>query len=90
MKNPFKKDKYPKTQAPRELVEIQKEYQQLSAQAANAQYLVFIKKEELSQINLRLMAVNKEAGKRQELEAAKKAEAEKQLAVKPGESNGKS
>lgn len=88
MKNPFKKDKYPKQSAPRELADIQKEYQQLSAMAANAQYVVFIKNKELEEINNRLVAVNQEAGKRQELDAAKKAEADKQLAVKAG-SDGK-
>lgn len=93
MKNPFKKkDKFPTPSAPRPMEEIQKEFQQLIALAANAQYTKFIKEEELKQINHRLVQVNQEGKARNELDAAKAAETAKaaqQLAVQPGEANGK-
>lgn len=72
MKNLFKKKANP--EAPRPFDEIEKEYQQLSAQAANAQYKIFVHTEELKQVNKRLMQVNQEAGERQQLDQAVKEE----------------
>lgn len=53
---------------PRLIDDIKNEYNQLSAQAANAQYLVFVHSKELEQINGRLLQVNQEAAARQELD----------------------
>lgn len=80
MKNMFKKKANP--EAPRSLDEIEKEYQQLSAQAANAQYKVFVHSEELKQVNKRLMQVNQEYGERQQLDRAVKEELAKKEEVK--------
>jgi hypothetical protein len=59
-----------KPQEPRQIADIQKEYQELSAQAANAQYLVFVKTKELEQVNERMLQVNQEASIRIELDKA--------------------
>ena len=66
-----KKAKSVKAPEPRALEELQKEYQSLSAQAANAQYLVFVHSKQLDQINQRLLEVNQEADARNKLDADK-------------------
>lgn len=62
---------------PRQLDDIRKAYSELSAKAANAQYLVFIHTKELEQINGQLMYLNQEAAARQNLDTAAKADAPK-------------
>lgn len=59
--------------APRELPEIQQEYQQLLTQAANAQYLVFVHGREVDRLNQRMLEVNQEAALRNKLDAETKA-----------------
>lgn len=69
---------------PRPFNEIEREFQQVSAQAANAQYKVYVHKKELEQLNKRLVEINAEAGNRQKLDADTKAElAKQQQAVVP-------
>lgn len=71
---------------PRQFVEIEREFQQLSAQAANAQYRIYVHSEELKVINRRLTEINSEAGERQRLDEQVKAEiARKQKAESPQE-----
>lgn len=65
-----KKGKEIQQQAPRSLEDIKKAYNEVSARAANAQYLVYIHNKELEQINEQLMFLNQEAGARQQLDAA--------------------
>ena len=72
-------------QAPRSMQELEKEFQSLSAQAANAQYKVYIHGEELKELNKRLVQVNQEAAERSKLDAAVKTELAKQAALKPKE-----
>lgn len=71
MKSWLKKKMNP--QAPRPLPEIQEEYQQLLAQVANAQYLVFVHTKEQARFNGRLLELNQEAAKRNTLDAETKA-----------------
>lgn len=61
---------------PRTMEEIMKEYNQLIARAGNLQYQTFVYESELSQVNQRLVDINHEAARRQELdkEAPKKEE----------------
>jgi len=86
MKNLFKKKINPT--APRAFKEIEQEYQMLSAQAANAQYKVFVHSEELKKINKRLMEVNQEAAERQKLDELAQAEAAKAETPKEEPKNG--
>lgn len=87
--NPFKrkKDKFPKPSGPRAMKEIQSEYQQASAQAANAQYQVFVHGKSLNLINQRLLELNQEADVRQKLDASVKAEQEARKATEKTETN---
>lgn len=78
MKNLFKKKINPT--APREFSEIEKEFQSLSAQAANTQYTIFVHTKELQRINERLLEVNTEASERRKLDAEVKAELDKKAA----------
>lgn len=64
-----KKGKEIQQQAPRSLDDIKKAYNEVSARAANAQYLVYIHNKELDQLNEQLMYLNQEAGARQQLDA---------------------
>lgn len=57
--------------------EIQQEYQQLLAQVANAQYLVFVHQQEQERINKKLLDLNQEAAKRNKLDSETKAAEEK-------------
>lgn len=70
----FKNNVKKKVQAllPRDMEAIKADYNQLSAQAANTQYLVFVHSKELEQINNRLLGVNQEALERKKLDEAKK------------------
>jgi len=82
MKNFFKKKAQKLAQqpeVPRAMDEIKKDYQELSAQVANAQYTAFIKAKEVEQLNLRLLSLNQEASERTKLdsqEVSKKAKVE--------------
>lgn len=69
MKNFLKRKKQANVPEPRELVDIRAEYNELSARAANAQYLVFVHSKDLEQTNHRLIEVNQEAAARQALDA---------------------
>lgn len=60
--------KVTKTPSPRALVDIQAEYGQLSAQAAQVQYQTFVLKQELENINNRLMQLNREGAARNKLD----------------------
>ena len=60
--------------------EIQQEYQQLLAQVANAQYLVFVHEREQQRLNGLLLELNQEANERNKLDAAVKAKEEKKEA----------
>lgn len=70
-----KKARIPNPKIPRPIDEITREYQELSAQAANSQYTAFVHRKKLKELNERLMEVSLEAGERRELDAdnAKKA-----------------
>lgn len=72
MKNPFsrKKDKFPKAQAPRELKDIQAEYNNLSLKAGQNQYQVYVLKQDLEYMNRQLVNINQEAAERQKLDKA--------------------
>lgn len=74
MKNPFKRKGVANPKAPRELKEIQAEYNQLSARAGQNQYQTYVLTEDLKQINKRLVEVNQEAAHRNKLDAEKKAQ----------------
>jgi len=77
MKNYLKKalrKKAQEPQEPRTLEDIRKDYSELSARAANAQYLVFIHSKELEQLNGQLMHLNQEAAARQKLDTPQKEE----------------
>lgn len=70
--NPFSRKKKIKVQAPtapRELAEIQKEYQQLSLQAGQNQYQSYILAQDRARLNNRLREVNFEAAERNKLDA---------------------
>lgn len=67
MKNPFKSKKL-NPKSPRSLDDINKEYRELLVQVATAQYLAFVKNAEVEQLNKRLIEVNQEAVRRQELD----------------------
>ncbi len=69
--NRFKKA--PKPQPPRELSDIQKEYQQLSTQAGQNQYQAYVLSKDLERINQRLVEINQEAASRNTLNAEAKA-----------------
>lgn len=56
----------------REMAEIQKEHQEVLAQAALAQYRCFVHEEELLTHNKRLVEINREGAARLELDKAKK------------------
>lgn len=77
--NPFsRKKKQPKmlqAPPPRELKDIQNEYNQLSLRAGQCQYQTFVLGKDLEQINHRLVQVNQEAAERNKLDAAAKAKA---------------
>lgn len=72
-----KKAKTPNPQAPRSLDDINKEYRELLVQVASAQYLAFVKNLEVENFNKRLLEVNQEAARRQELDREIAAELEK-------------
>lgn len=63
------KARIPNPKVPRPIDEITREFQELSAQAANSQYTAFVHRKKLKELNERLMEVSLEAGKRQELDA---------------------
>lgn len=77
MKNPLKNIKFGKKDSnpqPRELAEIQKDYNQTALAAGQAAYQVFVYQREQAQLNERLLALNREGAERQRLDAeAKKA-----------------
>lgn len=64
-------------QGPRPFSEIETEFQQLSAKAANSQYTVYVHTKELEQINKRLVEVNTEASVRRKLDADIQADLDK-------------
>lgn len=64
-----------KEQVPRELKEIQQEYQELCLKAGQAQYQVKVLKAELDNYNSRLLEINREAAARNELDKKAKEEA---------------
>ncbi len=70
MKNPFsrKKEKFPKAQAPRDLKDIQNEYNQVSLKAGQNQYQIHVLNKDLAYLNERLISINQEAAARQKLD----------------------
>lgn len=73
MKNPFSRKKnkgIPKDQVPRSKEEIQAEYDQIRLKVGQAQYQSFVYSEEVKQLNLLLLNLNREANARQQLDAA--------------------
>lgn len=63
-----------KLSVPRELTEVQTEYQRLCANAGQLQYQLRVYERELERINNQLEGVNREAAARVELDNQKKAE----------------
>lgn len=63
------KAKIPNPKVPRSMDEITREYQELSAQAANSQYTAFVHNKKLVEVNERLMEVSAEAADRRQLDA---------------------
>lgn len=57
---------------PRDLAAIQAEYSQAATQAGQVQYQLFVFEEELSQINEKLLSLNKEGAARNELDRKQK------------------
>jgi hypothetical protein len=76
-----KKSKIPNPKVPRTLEELTREYQELSAQAANSQYTAYVHNKELERINTRLVEINTEAAERKQLDAANAADAAKAAAT---------
>lgn len=71
--------------APRTMEEIQKAYAEEVARAGQTQYQVYVFTEDLKQINLRLLDINKEAARRQALDAQQAAD--KASTAPTGEAN---
>ena len=85
MKNLFKrkKEKFPtSSNEPRQLDEIQKEYNEVALKAGQLQYQVFVHSEDLKATNQRLVALNQEAAKRLQLDKEAKAAAATQETAK--------
>ena len=74
-------NKLKKTPAPRPFEEIQAEYQQLSARAANSQYQAYVYSQDLEAVNKRLVEINHEAKARQDLDAQVKKELDAKAAA---------
>lgn len=62
------KDKLAGTKEPRPVNELRQTYQQLAAQAATAQYQVYVNNRALEELNKQMYAVNLEASERQKLD----------------------
>jgi len=62
-----------KLSVPREMKEIEQEYQQQCYQAGSLQYQIKILNKELDNINGRIEAINKEAAARKQLDKQKEA-----------------
>lgn len=70
-----KKSKIPNPRIPRSLEDLTREYQELSAQAANSQYTVYVHGLELERLNKRMVDINTEAAERKQLDAANASQA---------------
>jgi hypothetical protein len=77
------KVKIPKVNVPRPMVEIQAEYNELRGLAADSQYQVFIYGKTLEQTNHKMAALNQEAAKRKELDAAEEKDKAASTSINP-------
>lgn len=68
---------YPHKKTPRQLLDIQKEYQELCLKAGQIQYQIKVNSDELEKINDRLYEINYEAAERKDLDAKSEAKAGK-------------
>lgn len=74
--------KKPKANEPRQLADIEKENGELLAKTAQLQYLIYVYKLDLENLNKRLVSVNTEAAARKDLDAAIKQQEKKDNANK--------
>lgn len=68
-----------KTKTPRQIADIQAEYQQLCLQAGQMQYQAKVLNDQLAEINKTLLAVNNEGAERNKIDAAAKAQTEAEV-----------
>ncbi len=74
------KKPFPTPQAPREIAEIQRDYNQAAAEAGNYQYQIKVIKERLNEVNDRMKAIQAEGDARHKLNQEVLAETTKQEA----------